>query len=165
MARGLPYDADEGRAWAGGITSIMTGHCYATSAKIAARVGAYEDYPLNRKPHLRVMDKHRRAAYEIPANLAPSEMVDEARAVWDEAVALGEVHGYRNAQATVLAPTGCLTGGSLVPTERGLVRLGSLGDPDGDQWQPLDIDVNTDEGARRATQFYVNGSEAVVDVR
>ncbi|HYN35369.1 MAG TPA: LAGLIDADG family homing endonuclease, partial [Actinomycetota bacterium] len=71
---------------------------------------------------------------------------------------------YRNAQATVLAPTGCLVGGTLVPTERGLVRLGSLGDVDGAQWQDLGIDVNTDEGVRSASQFYVNGSEAVVNV-
>ena len=108
MSQGLPYDSDEGRAWAGAITAIMTGHCYATSAKIAKRVGAYDDFALNREPHLRVMDKHRRAAYEIPEGLAPSELVSEARAAWDEAVALGELHGYRNAQATVLAPTGTI---------------------------------------------------------
>ena len=70
----------------------------------------------------------------------------------------------RNSQASVLAPTGCLVGGTLVPTEHGLVRLGSLGDPLGDQWQPLEVDVQTDEGVRRATHFYVNGVEPVVDV-
>ena len=86
------------------------------------------------------------------------------RAAVDEAVEVGEAYGIRNSQATVLAPTGCLVGGTLVPTERGLVRLGSLGDPVGDQWQPLGIDVQTDEGERTATQFYVNGVEPVVDV-
>ena len=70
----------------------------------------------------------------------------------------------RNSQASVLAPTGCLVGGSLVATERGLVRLGSLGNPIGDQWQPLGIDVQTDDGPRSATQFYVNGVEPVVTV-
>ncbi|MBA2725880.1 MAG: ribonucleoside-diphosphate reductase, partial [Actinobacteria bacterium] len=70
----------------------------------------------------------------------------------------------RNAQATVLAPTGCLVGGTLVPTERGLVRLGSLGDVNGEQWQDLGVSVNTDEGPRVASQFYVNGAENVVTV-
>jgi ribonucleoside-diphosphate reductase alpha chain len=108
MAQGLPYDSDEGRAWAAAITAIMTGHCYATSAKIAKRVGPYEEFALNREAHIRVMDKHRRAAYEIPENLAPDDLVTEAKSVWDEAVALGEMHGYRNAQASVLAPTGTI---------------------------------------------------------
>ncbi|MQB00920.1 MAG: hypothetical protein GEU78_11620 [Actinobacteria bacterium] len=87
-----------------------------------------------------------------------------ARDAWDEAVALGEKHGYRNAQATVLAPTGCLVGGSLIPTDRGLVRLKSLGDPAGEQWQDVAFSVNTDEGQRPATKFFVNGLESVVTV-
>jgi ribonucleoside-diphosphate reductase alpha chain len=164
MTQGLPYDSDEGRAWAASLMAIMTGHCYATSAKIAKRVGTYEDFEPNREPHLRVMNQHRDAAYQIPENRAPDALLTGARETWDEAVSLGESYGYRNAQATVLAPTGCLVGGTLVPTERGLVRLGSLGDVDGDQWQPLGISVATDEGPREATQFYVNGLESIVDV-
>jgi ribonucleoside-diphosphate reductase alpha chain len=164
MTQGLPYDSDEGRAWAAAITALMTGHCYATSAKIAARVGAFEEYAQNEAPMLRVMDKHRDAAYEISDEHAPNELLSAARAAWDEALELGRANGYRNAQATVLAPTGCLVGGTLVPTERGLVRLKSLGNPDGEQWQDLGIDVNTDEGPRSATKFYVNGLEAVVTV-
>ena len=74
-------------------------------------------------------------------------------------------YGVRNSQASVLAPTGCLVGGSLVPTERGLVRLASLGDPDGSKWQELGIRVATDEGARVASEFYVNGLEPVVTVQ
>ncbi|MGI8708336.1 MAG: LAGLIDADG family homing endonuclease [Actinomycetota bacterium] len=108
MASGLAYDSDKGRAWAAAITALMTGHCYATSAKMAKRVGVYEEYEDNRDPHIRVMNKHRDAAYEIPDGLAPAELVDAARASWDEAVALGEMNGYRNAQATVLAPTGTI---------------------------------------------------------
>ena len=108
MAQGLAYDSDQGRAWAASLMSIMTGHCYATSAKIAERVGAYEEYDKNRDPHLRVMKKHRDAADEIPSELCPDDLVTAARATWDEAVALGEQHGYRNAQATVLAPTGTI---------------------------------------------------------
>jgi ribonucleoside-diphosphate reductase alpha chain len=108
MTQGLPYDSDEGRAWAGAIQAIQTGHCYGTSAKIAERVGPYKEYAKNREPHLRVMGKHRDAAYEIPEGLAPNELVHAARGSWDEAVALGEKHGYRNAQSTVTAPTGTI---------------------------------------------------------
>ena len=108
MARGLPYDSDEGRAWAAALTAIMTGHCYATSAKIAERVGPYDAYAENRDAHLRVMHKHRDAAYEIPDGLAPESLVATARNAWDEVIALGERRGYRNAQATVLAPTGTI---------------------------------------------------------
>jgi ribonucleoside-diphosphate reductase alpha chain len=164
MSQGIPYDSDEGRAWAGAITAIMTGHCYATSARIANRVGPFDAYAENDSPMLRVIRKHRDAAYVIGADKAPQELIKAAQTAWDDALELGQVHGYRNAQATVLAPTGCLTGGSLVPTERGLVRLRSLGDPEGEQWQDLKIDVATDDGPRLATKFYVNGSEAVVTI-
>jgi ribonucleoside-diphosphate reductase alpha chain len=108
MSQGLPYDSDEGRAWAAAIQAIQTGHCYATSAKIAERVGPYKEYDKNREPHLRVMGKHRDAAYEIPNGLAPDGLVQAARESWDEAVAFGEKHGYRNAQSTVTAPTGTI---------------------------------------------------------
>ncbi|MPZ74669.1 MAG: hypothetical protein GEU74_15870, partial [Nitriliruptorales bacterium] len=91
-------------------------------------------------------------------------MLDAAKESWKDALTLGNIHGIRNAQASVLAPTGCLVGGSLVATERGLVRLNSLGDPAGEQWQDLDLQVSTDEGPRQATKFYVNGLESVVTV-
>jgi ribonucleoside-diphosphate reductase alpha chain len=164
MARGLPYDSDQGRAWAGAITALMTGWAYRTSARIAEVTGPFEGYAPNADAMLRVMRKHRDAAEHIDAELVPEGMLSAAKQAWDEAISLGEVYGYRNAQASVLAPTGCLVGGSLVPTERGLVRLESLGDPAGTQWQDLGIEVNTDDGPRKATKFYVNGLEAVVTV-
>ena len=109
---------------------------------------------------------HRDASYAIPdTTCSDTDLLDAARMVWEEAVELGEAYGYRNAQATVLAPTGCLVEGSLVSTSRGLVRLGSLGDADGAQWQDLDVQVATDDGPRAATKFYVNGSEQVVSVQ
>jgi ribonucleoside-diphosphate reductase alpha chain len=107
MSEGLPYDSDQGRSWAAAITALMTGHCYATSAKIAQRVGAFDEYATNAEPMLGVMRKHRDASYEIKDG-APVDLVQAARDTWDEAVALGEKHGYRNAQATVLAPTGTI---------------------------------------------------------
>jgi ribonucleoside-diphosphate reductase alpha chain len=108
MALGLPYDSDEGRAVAAAIQAIQTGHCYATSARIAKRVGPFDDYDKNRAPFLRVMNKHRDAAYALPDDKAPAALIAAARAAWDEAVALGERYGYRNAQAVVAAPTGTI---------------------------------------------------------
>jgi ribonucleoside-diphosphate reductase alpha chain len=108
MARGLPYDSDGGRAWAGVLTALMTGHAYRTSAKIAEAMGPFAGYTPNRDAMLRVMRKHRAAAEEIDAELVPEGLLQAAKTAWDEAIALGEVHGYRNAQATVLAPTGTI---------------------------------------------------------
>jgi ribonucleoside-diphosphate reductase alpha chain len=108
MARGLPYDSDGGRAWAGALTAIMTGHAYATSARIAAHTGPFAGYAPNRDAMLRVMRKHRAAADEIDGELVPEALLTAAKTSWDEAVALGEQHGYRNAQASVLAPTGTI---------------------------------------------------------
>jgi ribonucleoside-diphosphate reductase alpha chain len=108
MARGLPYDSDGGRAWAGVITALMTGHAYRTSAKIAEQTGPFAGFAPNRDPMLRVMRKHRAAADTIDAELVPEGLLQAAKTAWDEAIALGEEHGYRNAQASVLAPTGTI---------------------------------------------------------
>jgi ribonucleoside-diphosphate reductase alpha chain len=108
MARGLPYDSDQGRAWAGAITAIMTGWAYRTSARIADVTGPFAGYASNADAMLRVMRKHRAAADQIDAELVPEGMLSAAKQSWDEAIALGEQHGYRNAQASVLAPTGTI---------------------------------------------------------
>jgi len=108
MARGLSYDSDAGRAWAGSITAIMTGQAYRTSARIAEVMGPFEGYGPNADAMIRVMKKHRAAADEIDGDLVPEAMLSAAKQSWDEAVALGETHGYRNAQASVLAPTGTI---------------------------------------------------------
>jgi ribonucleoside-diphosphate reductase alpha chain len=165
MSMGLAYDSDEGRRYASAITAIMTGRAYAQSARMAEVKGPFADFAANREPMLGVMARHRAAAYDMRTGGEPDDVVRAARAAWDEAVELGERVGYRNAQATVLAPTGCLVGDSLVMTDRGLVRLGRLGDPDGQRWQDMDMQVATDEGPRRATKFYVNGAEPVVTVQ
>ena len=179
MRMGLPYDSDAGRAVAGAITAILTGYSYATSAELAGAVGPFPRFAENREAMLRVIRNHRRAAYNTHQNdyeglshfvmginpdVTPSNLLTAARQSWDLALDMGERHGFRNAQVTVIAPTGCLVGGSLVPTERGLVRLGTLGDPRGSQWQDLGIKVGTDEGAKTANQFYINGVEPVVTV-
>ena len=108
MACGLPYDSEEGRAWAAAITSLLTGHAYATSAKTAARMGPFAGYYENAEPMLRVLRKHQAAASEIDEEIVPSELLCAAQEAWDEAVELAEVNGVRNAQASVLAPTGTI---------------------------------------------------------
>jgi len=109
MANGMPYDSDEGRAVAASITALMTGRGYRQSAEIAAAIGPYDEYERNREPHNQVMRMHQQAAYGISDETVEEGLLHAARESWDEAVALGETHGYRNAQATVLAPTGTIS--------------------------------------------------------
>ncbi|WP_047454477.1 vitamin B12-dependent ribonucleotide reductase [Rhizobium rhizogenes] len=123
MSSGIPYDSDEARAIAGSLTAIMTGISYATSAEMASELGTFPMFKPNRENMLRVIRNHRRAAYGEtsgyeglavnPVALIHSENPDQdlvahAKAAWDKALALGEKHGYRNAQATVIAPTGTI---------------------------------------------------------
>lgn len=123
MTMGIPYNSDEARSIAGSITAIMSGESYATSSEMAKHLGTFERYADNREPMLRVMRNHRRAAYNKPAveyeeltvtphgidpQYAPDYLVASARECWDRAVTMGEQYGYRNAQVTVIAPTGTI---------------------------------------------------------
>ena len=123
MQMGKPYDSDEGRAIGGALTAILTGYSYATSAEMASSVGPFPMFDVNREAMLRVIRNHRSAAYGadqedydgvthevvgIDQDLCPADLLSEAQAAWDVALSLGEEHGYRNAQATVLAPTGTI---------------------------------------------------------
>ncbi|HET7419993.1 MAG TPA: vitamin B12-dependent ribonucleotide reductase [Candidatus Dormibacteraeota bacterium] len=108
MSMGLAYDSDEGRRFAGAITAIMTGRAFAQSARMAQVKGPFSEYAKNREPMLRVMEKHRAAAHQLTESTESAGVVKAARTTWDEAVKLGRAHGYRNAQATVLAPTGTI---------------------------------------------------------
>jgi ribonucleoside-diphosphate reductase alpha chain len=131
MAQGLPYDSDEGRAWAGAITALMTGHAYATSARTAARMGPFAGYTDNSEPMLNVLRMHREAVSHIDEELVPTDLLSAAQEAWDSAVETGEEFGVRNSQASVLAPTGtigllmdCDTTG--VEPDLGLVKLKKL---------------------------------------
>ncbi|MEL7156404.1 MAG: vitamin B12-dependent ribonucleotide reductase [Actinomycetota bacterium] len=108
MNLGLPYDSDEGRALAATITSLMTGHAYYVSARTAARMGPHEGYAENREPMLRVLSQHQAAAEEIDTAGVPVELIDAGRTAWAQATELAAEVGVRNAQATVLAPTGTI---------------------------------------------------------
>ena len=108
MAQGLPYDSDQGRAWAGAITALMTGHAYATSARTAARMGPFAGYHDNVEPMTNVLRMHRDAVADIDEEQVPTELLSAAQEAWDLAVELGEQYGVRNSQASVLAPTGTI---------------------------------------------------------
>jgi adenosylcobalamin-dependent ribonucleoside-diphosphate reductase len=172
MVQGLPYDSHEGRAWCGAISALMHAVSYATSAEMAAEVGAFPRYEANREAMQRVIRNHRRGAYNAPKEeyegltihpvgidprFCPDYLLQAAQRESDRMLELGEKYGFRNAQVTCIAPTGCLVGDSLVVTDRGIVPLNSLGDVEGEQWQDVSFQVLTDEGPKQATRFYVNG--------
>jgi len=108
MAQGLPYDSDAGRAWAGAITALMTGHAYTVSARTAARMGPFAGYHDNREAMLNVLRMHRAEVAKIDEVLVPTELLSAAQEAWDNAVEAAEAYGVRNSQATVLAPTGTI---------------------------------------------------------
>ncbi|HYH75130.1 MAG TPA: vitamin B12-dependent ribonucleotide reductase [Candidatus Saccharimonadales bacterium] len=108
MAQGLPYDSAEGRAQAAAITALMTGHAYATSAKLAKRVGPFAGFRKDREGMLTVLRQHRAEVSNIDAGLVSEDLLNAAASAWDEAVELGEIYGVRNSQASVLAPTGTI---------------------------------------------------------
>ena len=109
MSRGLPYDSEAGRDYSAAITALMTGEAYAQSARIARdHGGSFDGYEKNEEPFLRVMRKHRTALKDVDRTNVPSELYAAAKQSWNDAVDLGEEYGYRNAQATVLAPTGTI---------------------------------------------------------
>src|SRR2546427_10339931 len=108
MARGLPYDSEEGRNYAAAISALMSGHAYAVSSQIANRLGPFKAYHFNEKPFLNVIDMHRAHAYKIPQEGTPKTLWDAAVESWDLALSLGEKHGFKNAQISVIAPTGTI---------------------------------------------------------
>ncbi len=108
MALGLPYDSADGRAWAAGLTALMTGHAYATSARTAARMGPFAGFSENREPMLDVLNMHREAAASIDEELLPHELLSAAQRAWDQACEIAADFGVRNSQASVLAPTGTI---------------------------------------------------------
>ncbi|HYN28481.1 MAG TPA: vitamin B12-dependent ribonucleotide reductase [Dermatophilaceae bacterium] len=160
MATGHGYDSEGGRAIAASITSLLTGAAYKRSAELAAVVGPYAGYARNAEAHQRVMRKHQAANDAVRTSSTEDKDIHRAATkAWDDVVTLGAKNGFRNAQASVLAPTGCLTGDTLVTTDRGLTRLSELGDVWGYRWQDIDLRVSTDEGPQEATRFFVNGEE------
>ncbi len=108
MALGMPYDSDQGRSYAAAITALMTGEAYLQSARIAEQMGAFAGYAPNREPMLKVIERHKAAAYKLDPSYVPLDLLRAARESWDDALKLGSCAGYRNSQATVIAPTGTI---------------------------------------------------------
>ncbi|MEK6706914.1 MAG: vitamin B12-dependent ribonucleotide reductase [Bdellovibrionota bacterium] len=108
MLKGIPYDSQEGRAWAAALTAIMTGHAYAVSAEIASVLGAFDGFSRNRDCMIKVISKHRDEAHNMDSALLPDELVKAAKQDWAAALAMGDRFGFRNAQVSVLAPTGTI---------------------------------------------------------
>ena len=180
MRNGVAYDSDAGRGWAAAVTGLMHYTAYATSIELAAELGAFPRFEANKRHCERVLRNH--AEYLIgqkyegltvtppdPSgylDAAPGGLVDEAEAAARIMLtAYEKTPVLRNAQTTLVMPAGCLVGGSMVTTDRGLVRIGSLGDRTGSKWQDLTATVQTDQGPRPATKFYVNGIDDVIDVK
>lgn len=131
MAQGLPYDSDEGRALAGAVTALLTGTAYATSARMASRLGPFAGFNANRDAMLGVLRMHRNAVEAINSSLVVPNLLSAAKDAWDDAIEVGDVYGVRNSQASVLAPTGtigllmdCDTTG--VEPDLGLVKTKTL---------------------------------------
>ena len=108
MSLGLPYDSEQGRAWAGAITAIMTGTAYAVSAELAQILEPFDKFEQNREPMLRVINMHRNAVRDIDSESCPDYLLEAAQRAWDQALAQGSSNGFRNAQVSVLAPTGTI---------------------------------------------------------
>jgi ribonucleoside-diphosphate reductase alpha chain len=169
MVEGYSYDSDEGRTLCGLVTALMHGSAYLASAELAEHLGPFGGYAENREPMLNVIKMHGDAANELCDRTFDryktkfAVLISAVSAVWKEVIAKGTEHGFRNSQVTVLAPTGCATPETLVLTDRGLRRLGRLGDTKGEKWQDVDFKVQTNEGPKQADKFFINGVDSVIN--
>jgi ribonucleoside-diphosphate reductase alpha chain len=160
MVLGLPYDSDEGRDVAASITSLMTAAAYHHSSVIADKVGSFSEFPNNADSFKSVMHQHVRAhtALVLKSNVSTlnnlSHVQNTASQLWNKVL---DKDKFRNAQVTLIAPTGCQRPDSLVVTSEGILKLEELGDTQGSKWQPLAIKVSQENTNVEATRFYNNG--------
>jgi ribonucleotide reductase alpha subunit len=166
MMMGVPYDSDEGRNIAAFLMSALTSKAYTTSAAMAHKIGPFEKFEENKEPMLNIIRKHRNAFMELTKDKNCgifNKEINRIDNIWAQAENLGNAHGYRNAQVSLIAPTGCLSGSTLISTDKGLVRLNDVNNYNG-EWQDIDLQVMTDEGAKHADSFYINKIENVVSI-
>lgn len=171
MSLGIPYDSDEGRSIAASLMAAITANAYLTSSDLAIRLNRSFEYLDNNLEEMRnVIDLHKKYFFGSLQSISDSDEasdfscnlfynLDQQTSKTFEKLSFR--NKFLNSQATVLAPTGCLTKNSIISTEHGLVRLRNLGDLSGNQWQDKSFMVMTDEGPKQATKFYINGKDAV----
>jgi ribonucleotide reductase alpha subunit len=164
LSNGIPYDSDQGRAVCSRITGLMTSSAYCVSAEISRDVtGPFEAYKENENVFLEVLEKHKEwsglASYE-------GNTGDEVVSLgFGEAISLGREYGFRNAQVTVLAPTGCVTPDTMVLTDKGIIKITKLGNTSGAQWQDVKFNVlQESDKPEEATKFFINGEKKVIKI-
>jgi ribonucleoside-diphosphate reductase alpha chain len=160
MSRGWAYDSAEARVWDASLTHLITGRGYRQSALLALRFGAFAAFEANREPMEDVISKHSDACSLIESGPLRDAALDD----WSDAESMGRGNGFRNSQISCIAPTGCVTGDTLVLTSRGLLPIAALGDPAGAQWQDIDFQVARESTAAVATRFYVNGVREIYGI-
>src|ERR1019366_4136950 len=163
MTMGLAYDSDDGRSVAAALTALMTGVAYRTSAEMGRDLGAFPEYSLNKESMQRVIEKHESATQVAGYRESVTKFIpgigSRIDLAWHDCILGSLKGGFRNAQVSLLAPTGCLVKNSIVLTDRGLSRLSRLGDVCGEKWQDVNFKVLTEEGEKSATNFFINGVE------
>lgn len=165
MILGYPYDSDQARSIISTITSLETATAYAQSAKIASVVGPFNEYSNNKQEFVSIIKKHGESNSELKPRIKFAKQVHQAAVdTWSEATNLIQRHGARNSQVVVIAPTGCVTGDTLVLTSEGLLPITKLGNPKGEQWQDVEFNVMDDNGSTNCNKFYVNGQDECVKV-
>lgn len=171
MAMGLPYDSDEGRKVAASITALMTGRAYARSARLAKLRGPFEKYDANQEPLQDVISLHiesvsRQLLHGVSSYTTPlTDIIFAADKNWKDAKILGKQFGFRNAQVSLLAPTGCLTSDAMILSSEGLLPIANLGDPSGQKWQDASFTIVQEDNTESATKFYINGCDHVYKIQ
>lgn len=171
MKLGLPYDSTEGRDLAAFLMNTLTAEAYHTSALIAQNVGPFKEFGFNKQPMLEVISEHAKqmSRFYLQDSYVHNNIpgaVDDIKQLWDDTIELGRIYGYKNAQVSLLAPTGCVNQGTMIPTSYGMMQLGRIGDTLSENtWQDIDYEVASDSGLRKANKFHINAMENVVTIK
>ena len=153
-----PYDSDQARSIISTVTSLETSIAYAQSAKIASVVGPFNEYQKNKNEFLKIIRRHAELNNEIKPRIKFTKQVHQAAIeAWTEASTLIHKYGVRNSQAVVIAPTGCITGDTLILTNNGLLPISEIGDVNGNQWQDIDLNILQESNIESSDKFYING--------
>jgi ribonucleoside-diphosphate reductase alpha chain len=157
MCLGHPYDSDSGRSVAAAITSLITSTAYNFSSELARLKAPFKNWEANAEATQRVVAKHFRAHKKILSEPSIEALLEEGLDSWAQVVKASKKTGFRNCQVSVIAPTGCVVSGTRITTDKGLVKVETLGSTQGEKWQDINAWVATDIGPQVATKFFMNG--------